>query len=182
VTGRLLITAALLCGAAGGKPMDTKLALQAAHDAAEQAFAKVEGFRGVSLRTTPPFPAAWPPDGSSVVYAYATRFDPSLRDAERTSQPWGRVRIDAKGQVSLEHAEKALGRAEPQGFRPVSKDDPVLAARAAAQASVLTATSLEALDAAQVRAFYCAWLRYNGVVAKSVRVRHEAFVKWLECR
>ena len=26
------------------------------------------------------------------------------------------------------------------------------------------------------------WFRYNGVVAKTVRVRHEAFVKWLECR
>lgn len=138
-----------------------------------------------TLRLTPPIPAAWPPNGRTFVYTYAARFDPSLHDAERTTPPWGRLVItNDAGRAALAFDELAtqLGAAEPQGFRPVGKDDPIIAQQKSAQASVLNATSEAALDAVAVRAYYCAWFRYNGVVAARVRPRHADFVRWLACK
>lgn len=138
-----------------------------------------------TVRLTPPLPAAWPPNGRTFVYAYAARFDPSLHDAERTTPPWGRLVItNDAGRAALAFDERAtqLGAAEPQGFRPVGKDDPIVAQQKPAQASVLNATSEAALDAVAVRAYYCAWFRYNGVVAARVRPRHAEFVRWLACK
>lgn len=162
--------------------MDLTQTLQAVQAAAKAAFAKVEGSAGWDLRLSPPFPATWPPTGATLVHAYAARFDPSLSDAERTAPPWGRVRIAPDGAISVEGVATRLGEATPQGFFPVTKEHPLRAAREAAQRSVLSATSEAALDAAAVRAFYCAWLGANGVAGRSIQAQHAGFVAWLKCR
>lgn len=147
---------------------------------AEKALASVADSSGALVRLTPPFPSAWPPNGKAVIYAYAARFDPSLHDAERTSPPWARLRVEG-GKVTLADADKTLGKSEPQGFRPIAKDHPLIAKRAAGEAALLAATAVPTTSADDVRAYYCAWASLNGVAAAHVRPHHSAFFTWLAC-
>lgn len=147
---------------------------------AEQTFAATRAPAGASLRMTPPFPVAWPPSGAVVVYLYATHFAPQLNDAMMTSLPFARVRLALDGEVVLEHHDTTIGATSPQGFFPITREHPLVALSQTAVAAIRAARDEPTgADADAIRTFYRAWLDANGVVARQIRPRHEAFCAWL---
>lgn len=131
-----------------------------------------------SWRMTPAVPAEWPPKSNAapvIRYVYAAMADPTvLRDAERTSPPFASVEIAADGTAKVSALVKELGATEPQGFKPVTKDE----------AERLKADLIEPARAGQMssmRAQWCTWLRYNGVVGQHLAAKHKSFFDALEC-
>jgi hypothetical protein len=144
---------------------------------------------GWSYRISPPFPAAWPPDGKGVLYyyAYATGFQPAaLADAERLGPVWARVKVDTTGQEALqvEVLAKEINVVGTIGVRPLTKEEiAVYDTGDTVVAQVYEAsrrTDAKALDAPSVRKYYCAWSRDSGV-GKDISSYHPEFVKWLGC-
>ena len=69
---------------------------------------------------------------------------------------------------------KQLGPTEPQGFSPITKDE----------ADRLSKDLIEPARAGQMsnlRAPWCLWLKYNGVVGAQLAARHKSFFDALEC-
>jgi hypothetical protein len=144
---------------------------------------------GWSYRISPPFPAAWPPDGKGIVcyYAYATGFQPVfLADAERLGPVWARVKVDLTGQSApqLEVLAKEIKAVGTIGVRPLTKEEAdVYDTGEAVAAQVYEAsrrTDTKALDAASTRRYYCAWSRDTGQ-GDNIRSYHPKFFKWLGC-
>jgi hypothetical protein len=144
---------------------------------------------GWSYRISPPFPAAWPPDGIGIVYyyAYATGFQPAaLADAERLGPVWARVKVDATGQEALqvEVLAKEINVVGTIGVRPLTQEEiTVYDTGDAVAAQVCEAsrkTDAKALDAPSVRKYYCAWSRDSGQ-GETIRRYHPEFFRWLGC-
>lgn len=128
-----------------------------------------------SMRVSPAFPMTWPGPTALRRYAFAGGFDPNLRDGERVAAPFAFVEFTAKGST-IKQTSTALSLLGTQGIEPISK----------AQAAVVQ--SIDEADAAllagkleSVRAGYCAWISYNGVLAAHLRPSHDAFFKALDC-
>ena len=144
---------------------------------------------GWSYRISPPFPAAWPPDGKGIAYyyAYAAGFQPAaLIDAERLGPVWARVKVDATGQSPprVEVLAKEIKVVGTIGVRPLTKEEiAVYDTGDAVVAQVYEAsrkTDAKALDALSVRKYYCAWSKDSGV-GENIRRYHPEFFKWLGC-
>jgi hypothetical protein len=144
---------------------------------------------GWSYRISPPFPAAWPPDGKGIVYyyAYATGFQPAaLIDAERLGPVWARVKVDATGQEAprLEVLAKEIKVVGTIGVRPLTQEEiAVYDTGDAVAAQVCEAsrkTDPKALDAPSVRKYYCAWSKDSGV-GDDIRKYQPEFFRWLGC-
>jgi len=139
-------------------------------------------------RVSPPFPLAWPPDGSGAVdyYAYAFSFDPRLADGERLGAPWARVRVEGRrGEPGLELLTKRIEDRGIQGVRPLSKQEAAIVRDSAAVEekllSILVSRQRWPILADDVREYYCLWVSVNAVT-KDIRPHHEAFFAWLDCR
>jgi hypothetical protein len=142
-----------------------------------------------SYRISPPFPAAWPPDGKGIVYYYADAagFQPgALADAERLGPVWARVKVDITGASPprldvLAEEIKVVGTI---GVGPLSQEDIELyKSRDSGVAQVCeasTKTDAKALDASAVRRYYCVWTKDSGQSEK-IRSYHPEFFKWLGC-
>jgi hypothetical protein len=145
---------------------------------------------GWQYRLSPPFPAAWPPDGEGVVcyYAYSTGFSPArLADAEVLGPVWARVKVDARGRSApqLQILDRVIKEAGVIGVQPLGKNEVAAsmdgdsAAEQIIQAS--TRTDAKPLATPLIRQYYCAWNR-NAGVAEAIRPFHPEFFKWLDCR
>jgi hypothetical protein len=141
-----------------------------------------------SRRTTPVFPTAWPPTATTVWvrYAYAAGRDlgGGLADGEQVAWPWARVELRPGAATAA--IVPLSARLEPlaiQGVRPI---DAATAARLR-QEEQITAICLRmvgppdpaAAETAELRAFYRAWLGFNGVIAGAIRSDHGAFLDWI---
>jgi hypothetical protein len=142
-----------------------------------------------SYRISPPFPAAWPPDGTGIAcyYAYAVGFQPAaLADAERLGPVWARVKVDITGASPprFEVLAKEIKAVGTIGVRPLRREEAEVyrsgdsVVGQVCQAS--TKTDTKALDASAVREYYCAWSRDSGQ-GERIRSYHPEFFKWLGC-
>lgn len=138
-----------------------------------------------SVRVTPPVCASWPPigDGRVYVYAFAAGMRTGLSDAEVVSHPFARFLIDVKTGKARMEPLGALRELGIQGVHPASAADIAAWKEQAASEQRVLKLSLAALkaDPANVRNFYCMWMRNNGVIAREVAGRHSAFFEWLGC-
>jgi hypothetical protein len=114
------------------------------------------------------------------VYGYARAFDTGLHDAERVGNIWAEARLSGEA-VKIEAVRTAIEDLGPQGFRPIGKDDPVIALDEIAQDKLLAAKSEKDLDE-DVRKFYCQWRHYNGVIAAKIEPLQKGFFAWLGCK
>jgi hypothetical protein len=144
---------------------------------------------GWSYQISPPFPAAWPPDGKGGLYyyAYATGFQPGgLADGERLGPVWARIKVDVTGQSAprLEILAKEIKVVGTVGVRPLTQEEiAVYGTGDALAAQVYEAsrkTDAKALDAASARKYYCDWAKDSGV-GEDIRRFHSEFFKWLGC-
>lgn len=136
-----------------------------------------------SARVTPPFPAAWPPDGSGKViyYGFAGGFRTTLSDAEEVAAPWVRVLVD--GTPALERIGKDLRPIGINGVHPIWGEELAIAKtweQADEQVRAL-ARGKATPGAPLVKRFYCQWARFGGIGAE-MKVLHSAFFAWLACR
>lgn len=135
---------------------------------------------------TPPLPVRWPPTPGMdwVQYAYAYGRDFRLADGVRVAKPWATMTFHADGTATLTQLTPALEDGGVQGVTPVGQDQrDVLHTGEAAQATALSLTALpepSSQQAREVKAYYAAWLFYNGVIAGLVRANHAPFFAWLE--
>lgn len=145
--------------------------------------------KGTSWRSriTPPFPAAWPPDGSGAVdyYAYAFAFDPRIADGERLGAPWARIRVEGRsGEPRLELLARTVQERGIQGVRPLSPNEAAVMRDAPALEekllSLLVSRRPFPFAADDVRQYYCLWAGLNAV-AEELRPSHAAFFEWLGC-
>jgi len=144
---------------------------------------------GWSYRISPPFPAAWPPDGKGIVYyyAYAAGFQPAeLADAERLGPVWAQVKVDVTGASGprLEILAKEIKVVGTIGVRPLTKEEIAVYDTGEAVAAQIheasKKTDTKALDAASARKYYCAWSRDSGQ-GENIRSYHPQFFNWLGC-
>lgn len=147
------------------------------------------GWIAWSYRISPPFPAAWPPDGKGLLYyyAYAAGLQPGvLADAERLGPVWARVKVDATAQSApqLEILAKEIKVVGTIGVGPLRQEEvAIYGSREVVVAQVWeasTKTDAKALDAPSVRKYYCAWSKDSGV-GENIRRYHPEFFKWLGC-
>ena len=144
---------------------------------------------GWSYRISPPFPAAWPPDGKGTLYyyAYAAGLQPAgLADAERLGPVWARVKVEVTGASPprLEVLAKEIKAVGTIGVRPLKQEEiEVYKSSDSVVAQVCeasTKTDAKVLDASSVRKYYCAWGRDSGV-GGDIRSYHPEFFRWLGC-
>jgi len=192
----LLLVAALLAGAAApAARMSSATVTAKAKTALEDVFKQRSLAGNEEIKKTPNsefrrfpwqvnlspiFPAAWPPEGKSVIYGYARAFDTGLHDAERVGNIWAEARLSGEA-VKIEAVHAAIEDLGPQGFRPIGRDDPVIALNEIAQDRLLAAKSEKDFDE-DVRKFYCRWRRYNGVIAAKIEPLQQGFFGWLACK
>lgn len=140
-----------------------------------------------SWRITPPFPAAWPPDGSAraVLYAYAEGFDLGLADAVRVAAPWAIVEaaLPPGGNPAVARLPGDWSELGIQGVRPLSPEEMPQRPPSEGAEAFLARTFSSPAAAQEARGGLCGhygfWARHNGVIARAVRPRHPAFFKWL---
>ncbi len=141
-------------------------------------------------RISPPFPAAWPPDGKGLVYyyAYAAARNPSvLMDGEWLGPLWARVSLDATSRSvpQLEILTREIKEVGTIGVRPLMKEEINIYNSADAVAAELRkavqSADLRGLNAPLIRQYYCAWGRDTGM-GKAIQTYHPAFFKWLSCK
>ena len=196
---------AVLLGCTKEKAMDANFPVVKKEDLVQQAWQKIEQTlppaklsdlsgppRGVvwNYVISPPFPAAWPPDGKGMVYyyAYASGFRMGLVDAEVVAAPWGRLTADALAGVSpkLEMLGERLTDAGVQGVRPLEPEEiSVYKTKEAVEARILALSqskSIPPADEKLIRLYFCQWRKGNGVIAGQIGKFHPGFFKWLECK
>lgn len=129
-------------------------------------------------RVAPPLPSEWPmtPKSTLVRWVYGAGRDLDLRDGERIAAPWARIDVGVDGVPTLTTLSKRLDVIDTQGVRPVSKAD-AEAVRRVYEAD----DALRKNDLAQVRAGYCLWRSWNGVIARQLEAKHAAFFAALQC-
>lgn len=130
-----------------------------------------------SFRVSPPLPSEWPmtPKSALVRWVYAAGMDLQLHDGERVAAPWARL-DETDGAQKLTTLSTALELIGTQGVKPITREE----------ADVVTSVfqaggALRAGDLAKVKPGWCAWLRYNGVIAAKLKPRHQAFFTALAC-
>jgi hypothetical protein len=133
------------------------------------------------------FPSEWPPTPSTiwVRYAYAQGSDlENLRDAVRISAPWARLELRGNlGMVTIVPLSAKLEPASTQGVQPLDEAAQVVLAKEAAVSAYclqLTASPQpNSLQAANMRAFYRAWLKYNRALVDLIHSNHTGFLAWV---
>jgi hypothetical protein len=132
------------------------------------------------------FPNEWPPTSATiwVRYAYAQGMDMDLHDGVRVSAPW--ARLELRGNLDTVTIVPLSNRLEPvtiQGVTPIdAATQAVLAKGDEVSAYCLQLTALpqpNSPPAADMRAFYQTWLKYNGALVKLIQPNHEKFLAWL---
>lgn len=140
-----------------------------------------------SWRLTPPFPSSWPrADRAGIVcYAYAEGMDATLMDGVRVAAPWATVALEllAPDAPKLDLLTPCLEELGVQGVWPVSPEelaqgDPGPSVEALLWQAMGSARGADAAKSA-LAAFYGHWQACNGVIARAVRPRQEAFFHWL---
>jgi hypothetical protein len=138
-----------------------------------------------------PFPAVWPPDGGRRVlyYVFSRALDPSLADAERIGSVSGYWTEASDGTratfTKLAGAVVELGIQGVQALGPA--DAKILDRREVVGQRLKEMMGRSSLpdegspEAAEVRKFYCAWRRLNGVLAGALAKRQAPFFRWLKC-
>jgi len=180
--GRFVLVALLASFAPEAQPMKGRVA-----EMVEAAAKDLTRGTFWSPAVSPPFPLAWPPDGSGAAdyYAFATAFDPRLADGRRLGGPWARVHVEGRGEPRLVGLASRIEDRGIQGVRPLSKQEVTVFRDAAAMEdkllSILVSPQRIPIVADDVREYYCLWVSVNGV-AQDIRPRHEAFFAWLDCR
>ena len=134
--------------------------------------------------TTLAFPEPWPPHAGMAltIYAYATGFAPDIADGVQVAAPWGLLHVDPVSEtVRFERLSADLVPLGIQGVRPMSPHALQAPAHDGIPALWQAARQghVEPANAAAIRAAYREWLEGNGVIAASLRPRHEAFFAWL---
>jgi hypothetical protein len=135
---------------------------------------------------TPPLPLSWPPAPGIdwMQYAYAYGRDFRLADGVRVGQPWATITLHADGSATLTRLTQALEEGGVQGMVPVGQEQrDALQMGEAAQATAPALTALPDPSSPQtreVKAYYAAWLRFNGAIARLIRVHHAPFFTWVE--
>lgn len=120
---------------------------------------------GWQPRLTPPLPAAWLPDDSSVVwYCYADRFRPDWSDAVEIAAPWGRLVLPAGiMEPAFQRLGSALEALGPQGVRPLRADELMVPSPALSLFELLRGGPMPNLNAIADRLHR--WRSLNGRIA-----------------
>lgn len=144
-----------------------------------------------TARVAPPVPSAWPPPGPTplLFHVYTAVFDPALADGERIQSTWAIATLEpGTSEPSLRTLRKPTRELGIQGVRPLKPGEQAAlsaASRDRAEAALarLAAEGRSAGPGAEdVRAYYCAWLSVNGVIAGELRGASGGFFDWLACR
>lgn len=166
--------------ALGAAPMDLEALIDPAWKEVELASTATKQGPGLSwdYRVSPPFPSEWPMTSKSTLvrWVYATAMDMSISDGQRVAGAWARIDVAADGTAKLTPASKTLEGNDIQGIKPLMPQ----------QLEQLkkvydTGDALRANDLSATKPSWCAWLRYNGVIAAKLKPKHEAFFKALAC-
>ena len=130
------------------------------------------------FRVAPPLPSEWPMTKKStfVRWVFAAGMDVGLHDGERVAAPWARIDTAADGASKLTVLTKTLSSADIQGVKPISKAEADLVTGV-----FETSAALEAGQLAALKPSWCAWLKYNGVIAAKLEPNHAAFFTALAC-
>lgn len=132
------------------------------------------------LSLTPPFPMAWPPDGSGRVVIYACGTTGAYIAA-----PWAKVLCDATGKTppKIERIGTAPQNLGTQGARAVPAD-PALAKKAESLetqvCSFTTRPAVPGAGTADVKRLYTNWLQVNSILAEHLKAAHAPFFEWLQ--
>jgi len=132
------------------------------------------------------FPNEWPPTPATiwVRYAYAQGRDMNLSDGVRVAAPWARLELrGSPATVTIVPLSASLEPVTIQGVTPIdAATQAVLAKGDDVSAYCLQLTALpppNSPPAAEMRAFYQTWLKYNGALVKLIQPSHEKFLAWL---
>ena len=127
-------------------------------------------------RRTTFFPAAWPPDGRLVVYAYAARTG-DVSDGERIARPFAKATVALDGTIAIEPIASALVELGIQGFWPVLRTDidRQLALGDRLLAALRTARKTGDVERGLVHDYYGRWRGWNGQIATVLDPMHGAF-------
>ena len=138
---------------------------------------------------SPPFPAHWPPDGTSqhYYYVFGTGVSPrTLADGVYIAAPWGRVEVQGAGYPKFTRLTATLVEIGIQGVRPLTQEESsVYEMKETAEGCLRGLTLLPAdtdRNVRSLREYYCSWLGHNGVAAAEIRKLHIRFFDWLGCR
>ncbi len=136
---------------------------------------------------SPLFPADWPPTSATiwVRYAYAQGTDMDLHDGVLVAAPWARLEMrGSQASVTIVPFSASLKSMTIQGVAPIdAATQAVLAKGNDVSAYCLQLTALPQPNvpaAADMRAFYRTWLKYNGALGELIRPNHEKFLAWLD--
>ncbi|HZY42494.1 MAG TPA: hypothetical protein VFF59_10915 [Anaerolineae bacterium] len=136
---------------------------------------------------SPLFPNEWPPTTSTVWvrYTFAYGSNPSaLVDGVYVTRPLTRTEVSREGRtVAAIDLNNPLESVRTQGMVPLTlQQQAMLDRRAQVESYGLTLTVLPAAgasEAAELRAYYQLWLKFNGAFAKLIQPDHAAFFEWL---
>jgi hypothetical protein len=131
-----------------------------------------------SLSVGPPLPSEWPmtPKGTLVRWVFAAAMDIGLHDGERVGSAWARVDLAADGTETVTVVATALEDLGVQGVRPITKEQ-----AAELRAAFTSEDALRAGELTKVKAPFCRWAGFNGVIAARLKAHHAAFFKALAC-
>ena len=136
---------------------------------------------------TPFFPTEW--TGSTftkwVSYVYASGFEVSVVDGERTSKPFAKITFNPATQTAaLEKLSGKLEDGDIQGIKPLPKESlEILKTAQEVEKILLQIKNRAALsdgDVKKVAAFYEFWKKYNGVIYQDIVNNHSEFNTWID--
>ncbi|MBS2028417.1 MAG: hypothetical protein JST54_10970 [Deltaproteobacteria bacterium] len=132
-----------------------------------------------SMRVTPRLPDAWPAPKALVVFAYPVGMDPGLSDAERIAKPFARATFAPGAAPKVESLSKTIDALGPQGFRPINEKEQAIHGQGPAAQAALAALPAKPDEA--MRAYYCQWAGFNGVIVRALPDAQLAFFAGLGC-
>jgi hypothetical protein len=133
-------------------------------------------------------PASWPPngDGRLSYLAYVGGMRSGLADGEIIGSIWGRIVLDTKtAKASFERLSASAAEIGTQDVHPMSAKE--IAVFANEEAAVRTLTAITKTKGAPkaadpvLRAFYCQWRAFDGVIADKLPSPEADFLRWLDC-
>ena len=139
------------------------------------------------MKFTPFFPTEW--NGSTftkwVSYVYASGFEVSVVDGERTAKLFAKIIFNPATQsAALEKLSGKLEGGDIQGVKPLPKVDlAVLKTEQAVEKTLLQTKNragLIAKNTVGIAAFYQTWKKYNGVIYQQFAGHHEEFNQWVD--
>lgn len=146
---------------------------------------KPEDFYG--WRTTPTFPASWPPLKGTRLVAYVYGYALNTPCSERQIGPWLQVLVDPNNSNAPTFQDLKYDRTkyEIQGFEPIMKPEAESdeADRKKAQQLLIEISKGKNRtheDDALLRRYYQRWRQYNGVMYERIAPYQKNFFDWLE--